>query len=114
MNLDLLGKITGILESYFLLGSPLILQVWLFESFFLTWLTSIHSVQTFATELLHAILEPLTNSHTASVNVKDLIAALNMLMQQVSISQWGEAMHTTGLFAHIMEKVLDPKVCALF
>jgi len=71
-------------------------------------------IQSFALDLFRAILEPLANSHTASVNIKDLIVALNLLLQLAPISQWGEAMHNSGLFGHIMNKVLDPKVCVSF
>jgi len=65
-------------------------------------------------DLFHAIFEALGNSHTASVNIKDLTIALGLLMQLAPISQWGEAIHNTGLFALIMSKVLDSKVCASF
>jgi hypothetical protein len=69
------------------------------------------STQAGAVDTFRAALEPLANSHTASVNVKDLTVALNLLVQLAPASQWGEAMHNSGLFAHIMSKVLDPKVC---
>ncbi|KIM90936.1 hypothetical protein PILCRDRAFT_1173 [Piloderma croceum F 1598] len=94
VNLDLLGKIIGIMESYFLLGAQLILQ-------------------TSAVDVFCAIFEPLANSNTASINVKDLIIALNLLLQLAPASQWGEAMHNSGLFAHVINKVLESKASVL-
>lgn len=46
-----------------------------------------------------------------SVNVKDLVVALNLLMQVAPPTHWGEAMHSSGLFAHLMKTVLDEEVC---
>jgi hypothetical protein len=117
INLDLLGKIIGIVESYFLLGAQLILQVRL-KSFPQNFPPKLHTDKIFtqgsAVDVLRAVFEPLANSHTASINIKDLIVALNLLMQLAPASQWGEAMHNSGLFTHVINKVLEPKVRALF
>jgi hypothetical protein len=110
VNLDLLGKIIGIAESYLLLGSPVLLQA-LSQIFSPKFHADETFIQNFAVDIFRAVLEPLAGSHTASVNVKDLVVALHLLVQIAPASQWGEAMHNSGLFGHIINRVLEPKVC---
>lgn len=67
------------------------------------------AVQKFSTNIFRAILSALSGE-AASVNVKDMIVTLNLLMQLAPPSQWGEAMHISGLFTHLMKTVMDAEV----
>ncbi|KAF8974448.1 armadillo-type protein [Flammula alnicola] len=85
-NLDLLGSITRIIESYLLLDSEYILK-------------------TYATDLFRAFLNALT-SKLVEINAKELLQALNLLIQLSSSELWGEPMHTSGLFAHLLKTLI--------
>ncbi|KAF9008940.1 armadillo-type protein [Cyathus striatus] len=86
-NLDLLGRITDILESYFLLDAPGILQM-------------------FSSQLFTAFLGAL-KSKAVIANLKDILDVLCLLIQISPSSLWGEALHTSGLFAHILTNLID-------
>ncbi|KAI0796611.1 ARM repeat-containing protein [Abortiporus biennis] len=88
-NFDLLGKITGIIESYVLLDPARILQ-------------------TASVDLFQACQKAL--EHALSVNVKDICTAINWLIQLCPSSLWGEALHTSGLFPYIVKSLLDQKL----
>jgi hypothetical protein len=106
-NLDLLGKITSIIESYFLLDAPVILQVRSTpqdQDPFLSHKRAQQSSQ--------ALFAAYKNSLSAafSVNVKYLLVSLQMLVQQAPSVLWAEAMHLSGLFASLLQTILDDKV----
>ncbi|KAG6821587.1 hypothetical protein H0H93_000096 [Arthromyces matolae] len=87
-NFDLLGRIVSILESYFLLDAPSILQacnVQLFTSF----LTAFKSNSIMAT------------------NATDLMRSINLLLQLAPANLWGEALHTSGLFGYILTTLIE-------
>jgi len=46
------------------------------------------------------------------VNSKDLIISLNLLFQLAPASLWGEALHISGLFATILDNLLNDEVCS--
>ncbi|KAF8165214.1 armadillo-type protein [Crassisporium funariophilum] len=85
-NLDLLGSITRIVESYILLDAPHILTV-------------------HAMDLFSAFLTTLT-SKIVDINAKELIQALNLLVQLSPSRLWGEPMHTSGLFCHLLKTLI--------
>jgi hypothetical protein len=91
--LDLLGKIIGLVESYFILGAPLILK-------------------SYALDFFRAAQAVLTGP-VVSVNIKDVTIALNLVMQIAHPSQWAEAIHASGLFTHIISYVLNEESPAL-
>ncbi|RDB22808.1 Importin-11 [Hypsizygus marmoreus] len=93
-NFDLLGKITSIIESYFLLDASGVLQAC--------------SVQLFT-----AFLTALKSDSVVLLNAADMLIALNLLVQIAPSTLWGEAMHTSGLFAHIVTTLVDGEVSTL-
>jgi hypothetical protein len=46
-------------------------------------------------------------SEAVLLNMKDLIIALNLLIQIAPAALWGEAMHTSGLFAYLLRELID-------
>lgn len=44
------------------------------------------------------------------INAKELIQALNLLIQVSTADMWGEAMHTSGLFSHLLKVLIDGEV----
>ncbi|OCH87913.1 ARM repeat-containing protein [Obba rivulosa] len=91
-NLDLLGKVTHILESYFLLDAPRVLQM-------------------YANDLLSGFLKAM---HQAlPVNVKGMLVSLQLLFQVAPAHLWGAPLHTSGLFAHIAKVLMDDKATTM-
>lgn len=86
-NLDLLGKITGIMESYLFLDAPALLQG-------------------FSADIFRAFSEGL-KSQAAIVNMKDMVINLQFMVQLAPSSLWGEPMHASGLFAHLLNTLVD-------
>ncbi|KAF9476494.1 ARM repeat-containing protein [Pholiota conissans] len=85
-NLDLLGSIISIIESYFLLDAEYI-------------------IKTYAGDLFRAFLAALT-SKVIDINSKELLQALNLLVQLAPSTLWGEALHTSGLFSHLLKTLI--------
>ncbi|KAG6833896.1 hypothetical protein H0H87_007907 [Tephrocybe sp. NHM501043] len=90
-NFDLLGKIISIIESYFLLDAPGILQAC--------------SVQLF-TAFTKAFKSPLT----MTTNATEMMRALNLLLQVAPSNLWGEALHTSGLFGYILTTLIEGEI----
>ncbi|KAJ3548466.1 hypothetical protein NMY22_g1252 [Coprinellus aureogranulatus] len=86
-NLDLLGRITGILESYFFLDSQTLLQQ-------------------FGADIFQAFTIALKSS-AALINLKDMIVDLEYLVQLAPSSLWGEPLHTSGLFCHLINTLVE-------
>ncbi|KIY49344.1 ARM repeat-containing protein [Fistulina hepatica ATCC 64428] len=93
-DLDLLGSLVYIIESYLLLGGAEVLQLC-------------------AVELLEAFRMALS-SHAVTTNLRDLVAALELLVQVTPPSAWGEAMHLTGLFERLLDTLVDNEAPTLF
>ena len=70
----------------------------------LTW-----PAQTFAVDLFRAFVDALSSA-SVETNLKDMILALNLLVQVAPSSLWGEAMHTSGLFSLLMKNIADGEV----
>ncbi|KAF5321876.1 hypothetical protein D9619_000809 [Psilocybe cf. subviscida] len=85
-NLDLLGTVTSIIESYFILDAEYILR-------------------TSAKDVFLAFRSAFSNK-LVDINAKDLIQALNLLIQVSTSDMWGEAMHTSGLFAQLLKVLI--------
>ncbi|KAI0068814.1 ARM repeat-containing protein [Artomyces pyxidatus] len=85
-NLDLLGKLTTILEGYFLLNSTAVLAR--------------HAVQLFPAFLR-------ATEQALPANVKHLLIALEILFQMAHPSAYAEALHLSGLFASFMKTLTD-------
>ncbi|KJA30164.1 hypothetical protein HYPSUDRAFT_125792 [Hypholoma sublateritium FD-334 SS-4] len=85
-NLDLLGSIVSVVESYFLLDAEYILKM-------------------YAVDLFRAFLGAFT-SRIVDINAKDLLHALELLVQLAPAQLWGEAFHTSGLFAHLFKTLI--------
>ncbi|KAH7916807.1 ARM repeat-containing protein [Hygrophoropsis aurantiaca] len=81
-NLDLLGKTTALIESYFLVDASLVLQ---------------H----FSRELLRSFLAALTKQEII-INTKSMLVTLNFMIQLAPASLWGEQMHLSGIFSHFL------------
>ncbi|KAI0375701.1 ARM repeat-containing protein [Pilatotrama ljubarskyi] len=88
-NLDVLGTIVHIVESYFLLDAPRILQL-------------------HALDLLRAFNAAINEA--TSVNVKQMTSALCLLFQIAPPGLWGEALHVSGLFATIVKALEGDKL----
>jgi hypothetical protein len=52
-------------------------------------------------------------SQAVMVNIKDILITLNLLIQLTPSNLWGEPMHTSGLFAHILTTLIDGEVFTL-
>ncbi|KAF8746019.1 hypothetical protein AX14_004306 [Amanita brunnescens Koide BX004] len=86
-NLDLLGKITTIIESYIVLDATAILQV--------------HS-----TDMFRAFLTAI-KSDAVTINIKDMIVTLCLLCQITPASSWVEPMYNSGLFAYLIATLAE-------
>ncbi|GLB33947.1 putative ARM repeat-containing protein [Lyophyllum shimeji] len=93
-NFDLLGKIISILESYFLLDAPGLLQAC--------------NVQLFS-----AFLAAFKNESVVLLNAADMTRALNLLVQMAPSTLWGEALHSSGLFAYILTTLVEGEASTL-
>ncbi|KAI1796323.1 ARM repeat-containing protein [Ganoderma leucocontextum] len=91
-NLEMLGTIVHILESYFLLDASRILQV-------------------AAAELLRAFNTAIKEAIPA--NIKHMTGALCLLTQVAPPALWGEALHTSGVFASVWKALEEDKFTAL-
>ncbi|KAA1466319.1 ARM repeat-containing protein [Dentipellis sp. KUC8613] len=87
-NLDLLGNIMGIVESYFLMDATRI-------------------AQNFATTLFPAALQAM--GQALPTNVKDILIGLELLFQLAPPSAYAEALHVTGLFASLIKTIVEDK-----
>ncbi|ETW83875.1 hypothetical protein HETIRDRAFT_443980 [Heterobasidion irregulare TC 32-1] len=91
-NLDLLGKITTILESYYLLGAG---QV----------------VQRHAADLFTAYRTAMDQAPI--MNIKCLAVSLILLFQMAPPATYAEALHTSGLFSKFMTAIVEDDSDAL-
>lgn len=89
-NLDLLGQVIDVVDSYVLLAGPQILQVC-------------------GASLFQAFLETFREVNVTA-NRKDMLLCLNTIVATNPSNLWGEALHTSGLFAYLMKAVLDSEV----
>lgn len=87
-NLDLLGSVIMILESYYLLDASRVLQF-------------------YAVDLLRAYVKAI--GQAVAVNVHEMATSLTILFQIAPAALWGEAMHVSGLFALIVDTLLEDK-----
>ncbi|CCM04790.1 uncharacterized protein FIBRA_06983 [Fibroporia radiculosa] len=85
-NLDLLGKIMNIIESYILLDALQILQ-------------------RIAVDMFRAFLQAMNQA--TEINVMHMATSLTLIAQVAPSSQWGEALHVSGLFAFILKILTD-------
>jgi len=92
-HLDLLGSITSIIESYIILDATTILQ-------------------NFAVQLFQAALTPLAGQ-AISANIRDIMVVFQFVAQCAPASLWGEAMHISGVFPHIVRILEDEKSSTL-
>ncbi|KAI0722911.1 ARM repeat-containing protein [Earliella scabrosa] len=91
-NLELLGTIVRIHESYFLLDAPRVLQ-----------LSAVDVFRAFNTAINEAI----------AANIKDMTSTLALLFQIAPPALWGEALHVSGLFATIVKGLEEDKLPTL-
>lgn len=90
-HLDLLGLMIKITESYILLDAPMILQVCNHQ-------------------LLSAYLAAFKSRAVAPLNASDMLKTLEILVQTSPSSLWGDALHSSGLFEHILDTLVEEKV----
>lgn len=109
-NLDLLGKVTSIVESYILLDAPTLLQV-SNDTINILPLTEYFN-QASGAALFDGFLAALKSEAVTLMNAKDLLITLNLLIQVTPSGLWGEAMHNSGLFAHVLTTLIDGEVCS--
>ncbi|KAJ8523493.1 hypothetical protein ONZ45_g125 [Pleurotus djamor] len=88
-NLDLLGSVTEIVTSYLFLNSQLLLMTY-----------GAHVFQAFAQAL---------QSGGIAANIKQMIIALEFIIQLTPPSLWAESMHVSGLFTYLISKINDPE-----
>ncbi|KAI0776057.1 ARM repeat-containing protein [Trametes elegans] len=91
-NLDVLGTIVHIVESYILLDAPRILQLG-------------------AVDLLRAFNTAIDAA--PGTNIKQMTTALCLLFQITPPALWGEALHVSGLFATIVKGLDEEKLSVL-
>ncbi|KAG9317447.1 ARM repeat-containing protein [Chiua virens] len=82
-NLDLLGKITYVVESYLFVDANLILQ-------------------NFSFDLMNAVMSIMTGK-ALRTNQKGILNSVNFMVQLSPSSLWGEPVHRSGLFSHIVK-----------
>ncbi|KZT12770.1 ARM repeat-containing protein [Laetiporus sulphureus 93-53] len=87
-NLDLLGKIVDIIESYYLLDPARVLQP-------------------FAVDLFRAYVKAIKQA--MGVNITSMATSLTILFQIAPSALWGEALHVSGLFALLVKTLVDDK-----
>ena len=63
-----------------------------------------------AIDLFQAFLTTL-QSEVAIVNARELLQSLNLLVQLSPSGFWGEAMHSSGLFSHLLKTAIAGEVC---
>ncbi|TFY59275.1 hypothetical protein EVJ58_g5888 [Rhodofomes roseus] len=87
-NLDLLGSISEIVDSYILVDATRVLQLYAVELF-----------QAFAKAMTQAV----------ETNVGDMAKILSTLFQIGPPQLWGEPLHRSGLFALVVKTLMDDK-----
>jgi hypothetical protein len=87
-NLDLLGSVLSIIESYIILGG---------QEFF----------QQYSFDLHHAFSRCLSQANP--INVKDLLRSIQLMLQIVPTEYWEEPMHQSKLFWEMLRTVNDGK-----
>ncbi|KAI6163060.1 ARM repeat-containing protein [Pisolithus thermaeus] len=90
-NLDLLGKVILIVESYLFVDAPLVLQ-------------------NFALEFLNAVANALSGQ-AIETNQRGIITTVCFMTQLASSSFWAEALHNSGFFNHVV-KILREDECS--
>ncbi|KAH9846976.1 ARM repeat-containing protein [Lenzites betulinus] len=88
-NLDVLGTIVHIVESYILLDAPRILQM-----------CALDLLRAFDAAIKQATL----------VNVKQMMSALSLMFQISPSGLWGEALHVSGLFPAFVRVLEEDKL----
>lgn len=66
-------------------------------------------IQTSAKDVFLAFRSAFSNK-LVDINAKDLIQALNLLIQVSTSDMWGEAMHTSGLFSQLLKVLIAGEV----
>jgi hypothetical protein len=69
--------------------------------------------QGYAVNVFRAFLVAL-QSGAIDTNIKDMIIALNLLVQITPSSLWGEALHVSGLFSHILGTLIESDLLPSF
>ncbi|KAF7790859.1 hypothetical protein EIP86_001817 [Pleurotus ostreatoroseus] len=90
-NLDLLGKVVGIVKSYVVLDAPRLLQD-----------------KQYSTDLFAALKTGMQQA--MPINVKDMAVVLGLVIQLAPSSLWGEPMHNSGLFSYLIKTLEDDKI----
>ncbi|KZT42903.1 ARM repeat-containing protein [Sistotremastrum suecicum HHB10207 ss-3] len=85
-NLDVLGSALGIAEAYILLDPSLVLG-------------------RYCHELFSAYVSAI--SKIATANIKEIILSLNLIVQLAPSTLWAQAMHTSGLFALMVQNIIE-------
>jgi hypothetical protein len=67
-------------------------------------------LQGFAVSLFSAFLKALLNPAVLDTNSKDMVLAIELLLQLAPSSLWAEPLHTSGLFAHFIHTLDADKV----
>jgi hypothetical protein len=105
-NHDLLGTTINIIESYILLDAPGLTQV-------IPMLKFLHNTeecsQAYGIPLFEAITAAL-QSDGLTMNMKDLVVLLNFYVQLAPCTAWTSHMNSSGLFAWILDKVVENEV----
>ncbi|KAH0839916.1 ARM repeat-containing protein [Lanmaoa asiatica] len=86
-NLDLLGKVTFIVESYLFVDAFLVLQ-------------------NFSSDLMNAVMSVMLGQ-ALQTNQKGVLNCVNFMTQLAPSSLWGEPVHRSGFFNHLMKILGD-------
>ncbi|KAG7096795.1 hypothetical protein E1B28_004204 [Marasmius oreades] len=93
-NLDLLGSLINIVESYLLMEGTRILEIC-------------------PMDLFKAFLSIYTRS-AMQENQKGALIALQLLIQTTRYSLWAEPLHLSGLFPYLLRILIENEVCEIF
>ncbi|KAH7887621.1 ARM repeat-containing protein [Phlebopus sp. FC_14] len=86
-NLDLLGKVVFIIESYFFIDASVVLQ-------------------NYSLDLMNAVMSALLGQAIVT-NQKGVLTCMGFMVQLAPSSLWGEAMYMAGFFGHIVKILSD-------
>ncbi|KAF9247341.1 ARM repeat-containing protein [Melanogaster broomeanus] len=92
-NLDLLGKVICIVESYLFVDASVVLQ-------------------NFSLDLMGAVMSAMLGQ-ALQTNQRGILNCINFMAQLAPSSLWGEAMHRSGFFSHIVKILSDDETTSV-
>jgi hypothetical protein len=102
-NIDLLGTLLRVLEGYILLDATMVVQVSIGS-------LGVEYVADMEFQLHGVALFDVLKKIITSFNVKDVLAASDLLFQLADVSTWPGPLHTSEYFWDLLKNVIQDKV----